>query len=588
MQLVDALVDALRDWNTRYVFGVSGANIEHFHDAIHRRGGHRLTSVLSRREDGAAFMADCRARVHRTLGVCCSTSGGAMMNLAVGLAESYADSVPVLAVIGQPALAMDSHGAFQESSGIGRTVDAIGLLSAITKSTLRITDPAEFWSALRSAATTALTGRPGPVALLLPRDLNTADVGDRPADWPSDLGALASGGGVDEHDVELLLNAIRQAERPVLLLGHGVRRSRDPDAMIRFAQRAAIPVATTMSARAEFPNRDPLYLGVVGMTGHPSAHEFIAEHADLVIAVGTGLSVMTRAPLGHLESGRVVVVNTDPDTVHLQGVPRLAVAADAGEVFQRLLELHEGGPAKDPDSHGYRLRRFVPRLAPGVPNATPDPRAAGDDLLRSTALALIEEHLPPGGHIVLDAGNCASAAIHLTSVPPRATSTIALGAGGMGYSIAAAVGAQLGSAPGTRTTVICGDGALLMNGLEIHTAVDLRLPILFLVFNNQMHGMCVTRQQLFFDSRIESAQYPQVDVATLAQGLGPVDRLWTGSAGSPAELRRQLEDYRTTAAGRLPGVLELRLWHEEIPPFGAFLPAAEPTYSVPAVLSPAR
>ena len=123
MQLSDALVTTLRHWGIQSVFGVSGANIEHFHDSIHRLGGGELKSVMARTEMGAAFMADANARIHRRLGVCCSTSGGGMMNLAVGIAESYNDSVPVLAVVGQPPSILEGCGAFQDSSGIGRSVD---------------------------------------------------------------------------------------------------------------------------------------------------------------------------------------------------------------------------------------------------------------------------------------------------------------------------------------------------------------------------------------------------------------------------------------------------------------------------------
>jgi acetolactate synthase I/II/III large subunit len=578
VELVDALVQTLRDWDVRYVFGVSGANIEHLHDAVHRHGGARLTSVMARREDGAAFMADCRARVHRTLGVCCSTSGGGMMNLAVGLAESYADSVPVLAVVGQSPLAADGQGAFQDSSGIGRTVDAVGLLSAVTKQTLRITEPADFWTTVRTAVTTALTGRPGPVALLLPRDVATASVPPRPADWPADLAAVTAGRSDDLSGVDHLFDAIFQARCPVLLLGQGVRRSTNPGAVVRFAQQSHIPVATTMTARAEFPNDDPLYLGVVGMTGHPSAHEFVTRRADLVVAVGTGLSMMTRASLD-LRPDRVALVNVDPAAVHLPAPPRLAVAADAGQVFRCLQARLDADPRHAAGPGEYRLRRFIPRLAAQTPPTTPDPRHEADDLLQSTALEILDAVLPPRGHTVFDAGNCAAAALHLTSTPAQATATVALGAGGMGYSIPAAIGAQLGSPPGTRTTVICGDGALLMNGLEIHTAVDLALPILFVVFNNQMHGMCVTRQQQFFDSRIECARYGPLDVTSLARGLGSADRLWTASAGTSAELRQHLESY-----GRLPrpvpGVLELRLHREQLPPYAALLPPQEPTYAV--------
>ena len=127
MKLIDALVTTLRDWDLGYIFGVSGANIEHLHDAVHRLGDNRLEAVLTKSEVGAAFMADARARVHKTLGVCCSTSGGGMMNLAVGIAESYAESVPVLALVGQTATTFDGRGGFQDSSGLGRTVHATAM-----------------------------------------------------------------------------------------------------------------------------------------------------------------------------------------------------------------------------------------------------------------------------------------------------------------------------------------------------------------------------------------------------------------------------------------------------------------------------
>lgn len=236
MRLADALVVALRDWGVRYVFGVSGANIEHVHDAIHRIGDARLSSVLARREDGAAYMADCRARVHRTLGVCCSTSGGAMMNLAVGLAESYADSVPVLAIVGAPPGYLHGRGAFQDSSGIGRSVDAVGMLSAITKRVFRIEGPDGFWDVISSAAGTALSGRPGPVAVVLPRDMCEVDVGPRPADWQDDLAKLVAPDPLDELAITRLFELIRRARKPVLLLGQGVRRAGAQPVIAEFAR----------------------------------------------------------------------------------------------------------------------------------------------------------------------------------------------------------------------------------------------------------------------------------------------------------------------------------------------------------------
>src|SRR5262249_32658305 len=112
MKLADALITTLRDWQLEYVFGVGGANIEHVYDSIHQLGRGQLRSICAKSEIGAAFMADCRARTHRTLGVCCATSGGGMMTLAVGVAESFAESVPVLALVGQPPTKLAGRGAF--------------------------------------------------------------------------------------------------------------------------------------------------------------------------------------------------------------------------------------------------------------------------------------------------------------------------------------------------------------------------------------------------------------------------------------------------------------------------------------------
>ena len=228
MKLADALVAGLAALDVRYVFGVSGANIEHLHDAIHRHGG-RLTSVLAKSEAGAAFMADGYARVHRRLGVCCSTSGGGMMNLAVGIAESHAESVPVLAVVGQAALRGEGRGAFQDSSGIGRTVDAAALFSSIAKSVTKIVDGQDFWSAFETAVVTALSGRQGPAVLLIPRSVWDLDV-EPPAPALADriAAAIAPAGIATLGRIILRRGRIRGASRTGATQRCPTRRACDP------------------------------------------------------------------------------------------------------------------------------------------------------------------------------------------------------------------------------------------------------------------------------------------------------------------------------------------------------------------------
>ncbi|HEY2510592.1 MAG TPA: thiamine pyrophosphate-binding protein [Polyangiaceae bacterium] len=577
MKLVDALVHALLAWDVRYVFGVSGANIEHLHDAIHRMGGQKLQAILAKSEVGAAFMADARARVHRTLGVCCATSGGGMMNLAVGVAEAYAESVPMLALVGQIPAALEGRGGFQDSSGIGRTVDALGMWRSMSKYAARVDEAAGFWEKLAEAARQALEGRPGPSVLLLSRDAYELEVGECPEWFPTSLAPLAAPAPASDDAVRALFDAARAAKNPVLVLGTGAARSSDPDAVVRFAMAAGIPVVTTMANPGAFPNDHPLYLGTIGAAGHPSAHAYLNERADWILAVGTGLASMVRQPLAKaLARCQTAAVNVDAGELRRIAKPSLVAEADAGVVFQALLALHDAEPFTHPPV-SYELSRYLPEIAEVAPASGPRV-ASGGDLLQSQAIEILEAHLPHDGHILFDAGNCAAAAIHGMTLPPRASSTIALGMGGMGYAIAGAIGAQLGDARRTRSVVLCGDGAFLMLGLEVHTAVEHELPILFVVFNNARHGMCVTRQQVYFDGRIESSEYPRVDIATVARGLGDPSRLWVGRAGTPGQLRSELERYRSRSHG--PGVLELALMREEVPPFAPFLRPDHPTYVV--------
>jgi acetolactate synthase-1/2/3 large subunit len=579
MKLSDALVEALIALDVQYVFGVSGANIEHLHDAIHRLGRGRLKSVMAKSEDGAGFMADCRARVHRSLGVCCATSGGGMMNLAAGIAESFAESVPVLALVGQPPLSLEGTGAFQESSGIGRSVDSLGIWRSITKYAAKVSDPQTFWHHLNEAVKAALSGRPGPAVLLLPRDVFDKDVDPVPAGWINTLKDETRPAEVIEEMVRPLWEEIDRAESPVIIFGQGVRRCSDPRAVSEFAKSVGIPVATTLSGRAEFPNDDPLYLGMLGVAGHPSVHDYLKEQADLIIVVGSGLNLMTRHPLDVvLKDKRVAVVNIDVGQITRVMTPTVVIEADAGEVFRMLSDLQERKPIKVKPAVRYARRIFKPILAPPLPADSNGCETGQSTLLQSEAIASLQPFLPVNGHLLYDAGNCATAVMHMTGVPSGTSSTIALGMGGMGYAIAASIGAQLGSGKSARTVVFAGDGAFLISGFEVHTAVELGLPILYVIFNNSMHGMCAMRQQFFFESRLECVRYSRVDIAQVARGFGDARRLWVGSAGTKEELRRQLDLYREKMS--MPGVLELRLSREEVPPFTPFLTSDAQTLPV--------
>ena len=196
-----------------------------------------------------------------------------------------------------------------------------------------------------------------------------------------------------------------------------------------------------------------------------------------------------------------------------------------------------------------------------------DAQASGslDRVLRqSDALRLIQSFIPRNGNLILDAGNCAAAAAHYLTIPEGTKSLVALGMGGMGYAICSAIGIQLSDLT-KKTMVLSGDGAFLMTGMEIHSAVEWQIPILWVLFNNSQHGMCTSRQIHFFDKRITCTQYKDVDLETIVSGFGGPDRLWHGQARDISEMKMLLEDYYASSAR--PGVLELKIGIEEIPPF---------------------
>ncbi len=578
MILSDAIVICLRELNLRYLFGVSGANIEHIHDSIFRLGDERFQTVMTKSEYGAAFMADARARTHHTLGVCCATSGGGMMNLAVGIAESFAHSVPVLALVGQPPLQQEGRGGFQDSSGLGATVNAKAMWQAISKYACKVESADHFWELFFSALTKPYVGRKGPSVMLLPRDVMDVDVGCVPegfvesvlAAFESDIKAKVA------DDLMLTLwEQINAAEKPVMVFGSGIVRQQAVDEAIRFAVLSGIPVVSTLACPGVFPNQHEQYLGMIGVAGHPSAHHYIEYEADLIISVGSQLRSMTRATLeAALAEKPLWIIHDDVSELDQQLHPQHTIEMDCKKWLLKMLDLQ----AESPIFKAKRLPRPVTCFKPEkteyslVKKRHPsDYRSAeGDVLTQSSALKTLNRYLPSAGHILFDAGNCAAAAAHFLKMPLNVTNTIALGMGGMGYAIAGAIGAQLGEPNSKRTMVFCGDGAFMMAGLEIHTAVELQLPILWVVFNNSMHGMCVTRQHLYFNGRIEGNTYGDIGIARIASGFGKEDQIWTSRVSSSTELTTALNTYFQDFA-HLPGVVELKIATEEMPPFKPFL-----------------
>ncbi|OBF60298.1 acetolactate synthase [Mycobacterium sp. 852002-50816_SCH5313054-b] len=553
-RVVDHIVEYLARIDSDYIFGVDGANIEDLYDAAHFNSD--ITAVLAKHEFSAATMADGYSRSGAGLGVVAATSGGGALNLVAGLGESLASRVPVLALVGQPATTMDGRGSFQDTSGCNGSLNAEALFSAVSVFCRRVLTPADILSALPSATAAARTG--GPAVLLLPKDIQQAKVEIADHAGADPRGSEHPGASIG--DPRAIVRALRRASGPVTIIA-GEQVARDDAraeleelrALLR-ARVACVPDAKDVAGTPGFGSSSAL--GVTGVMGHPGVADAIAASA-VCLVIGTRLSVTARAGLDDtLAAVRMVSLGSAPPylpcthvhTENLRGSLAMLTRALSGR-----------GRAR-----GLRVPDFVAgtELRP--------PSFAGTGVRYRDAMVALDSALPDGTDIVVDAGNTGAAAIHHLPVRRDGRFAVALGMGGMGYSFGAGIGMAFGRAnsgrPGGRTVVIAGDGAFFMHGMEVHTAVQYRLPVTFVLFNNNAHAMCVTREQLFYDDLYSYNRFAPsrlaAGLASMFPGLSAVDVADLDAL--PAALERAM-------AVDGPSVVSVECAADEIPPFAAFL-----------------
>jgi acetolactate synthase-1/2/3 large subunit len=555
--VVDHIVEHLAKIEIDYIFGVDGANIEDLYDAAHFRSD--ITAVLAKHEFSAATMADGYSRSGAGLGVVAATSGGGALNLVAGLGESLASRVPVLALVGQPATTMDGRGSFQDTSGRNGSLNAEALFSAVSVFCRRVSTPADIVAALPSAIAAARTG--GPAVLLLPKDIQQSKVGVNGYHKRNGCGfdPPRSVAG-DPHPI---VRALRRAEGPVTIIaGEQVARDdarselEDLRALLR-AQVACVPDAKDVAGTPGFGSSSAL--GVTGVMGHPGVAEAVAG-SGLCLVVGTRLSVTARAGLDDaLAAVRTVSIGSAP--------PYLACTHVHTDDLRTSLTMLTDALSGRGRPTGLRVPDEVPHeeLQP--------PTFEGTGVRYRDAMLVLDSVLPDGTDIVVDAGNTGASAIHYLPVRRDGRFAVALGMGGMGYSFGAGIGMAFGramnrdsSGPSRRTVVIAGDGAFFMHGMEVHTAVQYRLPVTFILFNNNAHAMCVTREQLLYDDLYSYNRFAPsqlgAGLAAMFPGLSSVDVADIDALPTALEKAMAVDG---------PSVVSVECSADEIPPFAAFL-----------------
>jgi acetolactate synthase-1/2/3 large subunit len=492
------LCRTLLDEGVDLMFGYPGGAIMPFYHALPEYPA--LRHVLVRHEQAAAHAADGYARASGRPGVCVATSGPGATNLVTGIATAHMDSTPLVAITGQVPRAMIGRDAFQET-------DIIGITQPITKHSRLVEDVEELADAVREAFAVAREGRPGPVLLDVPKDVQNQKLAY--TDPAPRVPEARRAGLVDRPTPMAIVEASRligRAQRPLIMAGHGVILSDAYDELKTLAERTGIPVITTLLGISAFPESHPLHLGMPGMHGEVHVNRAI-QQADLIIGIGLRFDDRVTGNLAAFARGaKIVHIELDASEVGKNVPVTVALVGDAREILRELLATIE---PRDCGTWRGEIASFVrPRVDSFKGGLAPE-----------GILEALEDVSAGRCTVVSDVGQHQMWVAKLFRYQRPNTHITSGGLGTMGFAVPAAMGVAL-ARPGEPVWAISGDGGFQMNMQEIATMVQEQIPVKMAIFNNGYLGMVRQWQQFFHGRRYSATPIWSPDYVALAAAYG--------------------------------------------------------------------
>jgi acetolactate synthase-1/2/3 large subunit len=473
----DLIVQSLIEAGVEHVFGFPGGAVIPLYDALYDAP---LTHILTRHEQGAAHAADGYARATGRVGVCIATSGPGATNLVTGLCNAYMDSVPIVALTGQVAVPMIGNDSFQEA-------DIYGITIPITKYNYLVKDVGQLQRVIKEAFYIAQTGRPGPVLIDIPKDIQGAEV------KPKKIGPTILPGYIlpnkgHPRQIEAMLGAIKNARRPVIYAGGGVVCSGASAELREFIHKTQIPITTTLMGKGVYPEDDVLALGMLGMHGTKYANMAVHE-SDLILALGVRFddrvagNVAKFAPLA-----KIVHIDIDPAEIGKRMAVDIPIVGDLKSILAMVNQSVEAVPRK----------RWLDRVAQ-LKAEHPLVYNKKGELKPQHIIQTLSDMTQGRVIVVTDVGQHQMwAAQYYRAMEPRRFLTSG-GLGTMGYGFPASLGAQVGR-PGETVVLLTGDGSFQMCIQELATMRMFNLPVKVFIFNNGYLGM-VRQWQEFFQAK---------------------------------------------------------------------------------------
>jgi len=514
IQVSELLVRYLERLGIRCIFGIPGSHILPVYDGLYDSS---IRSVLAKHEQAAAFMAGGHALHTGGIGACITTAGPGATNLVTGIANAYADSLPVIAITGEAPTYMFGKGGLQESSGEGGSVDQVALFAGITRYHKLIERTDYLASVLTQAARYLTCYNPGPVVLSIPFNLQKELVDAEMLDQIG-FGRELNEPLVANRHIEQSLVLLEQSRRPLIIAGHGCIRAGAEQSLRRLSERLNIPVTSSLKAKGAINERSPLSLGSLGVTSGGHALRYLEQEADLVLVLGAGFNERTSYVWDKslLAGKKLIQVDNDPQQLEKVFRADLAIQADLGAYLQALdigAEQQRIGAKESVDITGF------------VADVQARMDSAGETIFNARfehvkALYRWLEQRFPDGLVMFDDNIVFAQNFFRVSDKDRFYPNT--GISSLGQAVPAAIGARF--APDCDATrpvfAMIGDGGFQMCAMEVMTAVNYKLPLNVVLFTNDTMGLIRKNQHQHYRDRFIDCDFVNPDYATLARAFG--------------------------------------------------------------------
>lgn len=495
----DIVIETLIEQGTKTVFGYPGGQVINLYDALYKRED-RIHHVLTAHEQGACHAADGYARATGDVGVVIATSGPGATNLVTGIATAYLDSTPLVAITGNVPNALICRDSFQE-------VYITGVTLPVTKHNFFVKDYTELADTIRKAFRIAKSGRPGPVLVDIPKDVQVqmqeyepVPVVEKEAQRPVKL-----------RKIQAAADMIAEAVSPYIYIGGGVITADASEEVLALAEKIDAPIGSTLMGLSAIDNDNERFLGMVGMHGHYPA-SVGQDEADLIIAIGARFSDRATGDVSKYAKGaRIIHMDIDRAEIDKNISSDLGIGGDLKEALTALIEAVK--PARHP---AWNARLDALRaIGEEQLEATLDPK----ELTPHSLIWEVARHTEADTPVVTDVGQHQMWTAQYYPFHKRRTFITSGGLGTMGFGMGAAIGAA--QATGKKTVLFTGDGSFGMNLNELATAVSQNTPLVIVIMNNNVLGMVRQWQNLFFDKHYsQTTLNRQTDFVKLAEAFG--------------------------------------------------------------------